>query len=237
MTALILIFRLDNSPYLPIGLLLYASIPCGGMVPAFTGMLNGNLTLSVTITAVSLLLSIIMVPFWTRLLLVGSVPVPTMLIAKYLFIMVILPLTLAVFTRWFVIRKWGVSVYHSFTTRSKDLSGIGLTLLCFIMFVLDGNIMLDDPGLIVKILAPIGTFLFILLAGTTLWCKLTHVDKEDAIALTISSSAKNNALSLALAISVFGGKVAMINTIAGPMIQLPIMICYLKLKKRGSSSL
>ena len=233
-TALTHLLRLDTSPALTIGLLLYATIPCGGMVPAFTGILNGNLTLSITITAVSLLISIIMVPFWTSLLISEIIAVPVMLIAKYLFLMIIFPLALAGLSRRVVTRKWGKSGYQNFSVRMKDVTGLGLTLLCFIMFVLNGNVVLQDPGLILKILLPIVSFLLILLIGTTLWCKLAKVAKEDAIALTISSSAKNNALSLALAIAVFGGEVGMINTIAGPMVQLPIMITYLKLNKAGA---
>ena len=44
------------------GLVLYGIIPCGGMVPAFTSMKNGNVVLAVSTTAVSLLISIIVVP-------------------------------------------------------------------------------------------------------------------------------------------------------------------------------
>ncbi|MBU2628569.1 MAG: bile acid:sodium symporter, partial [Proteobacteria bacterium] len=231
MAVLIGLFRLDTSPFLTIGLLLYASIPCGSMVPAFTGMLDGNITLSVTITAISLVLTAIIVPFWTRLLVLDFISVPIILVVKYLLLMIILPLILAALTRWIVIRKQGASAYQSFSTRIKNVSSFGLLLLCFIMFMRDGNIVLNNPILILQIFAPIVSFLLILLAGISVWCRYAHVAREDAIAIVISCSAKNNALSIALAIAVFGGEVAMINTIAGLMVQLPVMICFIKVTK------
>ena len=52
---------------------------------------------------------------------------------------------------------------------------------------------------------------------------------EDSVAFTISTTAKNNAIAMALALSAFGPEVALTHAVAGPLVQLPIMLSYLKL--------
>ena len=48
---------------LMLGIILYGAVPGGGMAPAFTGMLKGNVNLSVTISAIGSVLTIGIVPF------------------------------------------------------------------------------------------------------------------------------------------------------------------------------
>lgn len=99
---------------LTIGLVLYGIIPCGAMVPAFTGLLRGNVVLSATILAVSLFLSIAMIPVWTKILIGTLVPVPFSLILNALVIIVALPLLAAQGTRKFIQGKWTHRTYTRF---------------------------------------------------------------------------------------------------------------------------
>ena len=110
----------------------------------------------------------------------------------------------------------------------KDFSSLGLIMLLFIIFVLNGKLVLNDPGLILKIVFPVSSFLMVLLIFSTIICKIVRSSRKDSIAFTISVCAKNNALSLALALSVFGADVGLVNAIAGPMVQFPFMLSYLK---------
>ncbi len=226
-------FLADNYPAVTIGLVLYGLVPCGGMVPAFTGMLGGNVTLSVTVQAVSLLMSIVVVPFWVWFLLGAIIQAPFLLIVEYLIMIIIVPLFLADLTRRIVVRKCGAGNFSKAKDRLKALSGFGLILLLFIIFVLKGRRMVDHPALFFRIIGPVASFLIILLTGSVVFGRAVHLKNEDSVALSISTTPKNNAISLALALSAFGGEVAMTNAIAGPLVQFPIMLLFLKLWKSG----
>ena len=53
----------------------------------------------------------------------------------------------------------------------------------------------------------------------------------EAVALTLSTTAKNNVISLALAFSAFGADAGLVNAIAGPLVQLPILLGFVALEK------
>ncbi len=92
---------------LTLGLLLFGMIPAGGMGPAYTGMLDGNVNLSITISAVSLLLSLGLVPLWSWVLIGKIVQVPVLLILKYLLLIVFLPAVIALLIRRGLMKKFG----------------------------------------------------------------------------------------------------------------------------------
>jgi ACR3 family arsenite efflux pump ArsB len=46
--------------------------------------------------------------------------------------------------------------------------------------------------------------------------------------LVFGGSVKNSALAMALAVSVFGSKEALVVAIAGPLAQLPLMLTYVR---------
>jgi ACR3 family arsenite efflux pump ArsB len=223
------VFSLQATPSLMIGIILFGIIPCGGMVPAYTGMLGGNVSLSVTITAVSLLLSVVIVPFWAETLIGQVVPVPTLLILKYLIVIIIAPMLLAVFTRTVIRSKLGPQRYCRVKEYLKVLVGYGLMLFLFIVFVLNGDMALNNPTILLKTILSSLTFLVLMPAFVTLLARLARLRREDSVALTISCCAKNNAVAVALAASTFGPEPAMVIAVTGPLVQLPVMLGYIQL--------
>lgn len=226
----------EPSASLAAGILIFGIIPCGGMVPAYTGMLRGNINLSVTVTALSLFLGIGIIPLWAKLLIGRFIPVPFVLIIKYLAVIIIIPLFSAELTRRFFVRKKGFSGFVKVKQYLKVLTGYGFMLLLFVVFVLNGRLVASDPVLILKILFPVCTFLIILLVCSTLLGRILQLCYEDSVALTISTTAKNNALAIALAISVFGPEAALVIAVTGPLVQLPVMLGYLKVAKYAAKT-
>jgi ACR3 family arsenite efflux pump ArsB len=223
-------FFSDRFPWLTIGLVLFGSVPCGGMVPAYTGMLKGNVNLSLTVTAMSLLLSIVAVPFWTKVLLGSLIPVPALLIVRYLFVIIAAPFLSAELTRRYLIKTKGHHVVESFKKESKALSGLGLLLFIFIIFVLNGDSVRQDPILILKVALPASLFIVLLLIIGWILARLARTAPEEATAIQIGASVKNTAIAIALAIASFDAKVALVLAISGPLAQLPTMLIFLRWK-------
>lgn len=220
-------------PAVMTGLILFGTVPCGGMVPAFTSMLGGNVSLAVTVTALSLSLSVLAVPLWADILMDRFIPVPPLLIAKHLAVIIAVPLLLAELTRRVVTRKRGHRYFQRLRGEVQMFSGAGLLLFLFSVFGSSGRMVVREPALIPSIMLPAACFVIASLALSTLLARLAGADRKDAVALTMSTAIKNNAIAIALAASAFGPEVALVNATTGPLVQLPIMLSYLWLNTRA----
>jgi ACR3 family arsenite efflux pump ArsB len=212
------------SPVIMVGMLLFGLMPCGGMAPAYTGMLQGNVGLSVSIAATSLLLSIGVVPLWTEILIGRLVAVPIALAAQSMAVTVFLPLLFAWLIRRVVVMTKGEDCFRRVKPTLQGLSVYGLMLLGFAVFGMNGRKVVQDPMLMLRIALVSFLFLTALLAGAMLLGKKAGLPHADLTALVISSATKNNAISLALALLLFDSRAVLAITVAGPMVQMPVML-------------
>jgi len=222
--ALSRIFLSNAPPAIVIGVLLFGLMPCGGMAPAYTGMLQGNVGIAVSIAAVSLLLSIGLVPLWTELLIGRLVAVPTLLAARFMSITIVLPLLFALFARKVITWTSGEKAFHRLKPSLKQISPYGLMLLAFAIFAMNGRQAVQDPLLMIRIILVSFLFLTTLLAVSLFLGRMSGLWHADISALAISSATKNNAISLTLALLMFDAQAALAIAVAGPMVQIPVML-------------
>lgn len=226
-------FKLEAFSSVMVGITLFGMVPCGGMVPAYTGMLGGNVSLSVAITATSLVLSVGMIPLWTNVLLGKYVHVSLPWMVTYLMMIVALPVVAANGTRTWFMKKKGPAHYRLIKDRLKALTGYGLMGLFVIIFTLKGKVLIHEPLVILRVMLPVASFLGVLLLTAHLLGRLAGSPYEDGVALIISSTAKNTAVAVALGATAFGPEVALVIGVSGPLVQLPIMLGFVKFKMTG----
>ncbi|MEW6351928.1 MAG: bile acid:sodium symporter [Thermodesulfobacteriota bacterium] len=231
--VLLQLFMGNSGLHLMPGILLYGAVPGGGMAPAFTGMLRGNVSLSVTISAIGSILSLGMVPLWAKWLLGTTMDVPTALMCKHLCVILAIPLMVAVLTRRIVVGRMGESRFCLVKERIKSLSGVGLCVAVAAMSALYGNRVFNEPLVVPRIAGTVSTFLILLMIISWLFGKAFRCGHEDSTALILSTAAKNNAIALALAYTTFGPDAALANAIAGPLVQLPILSCFVAFRRRS----
>ena len=114
------------------------------------------------------------------------------------------------------------------------MTGVGLLLLIFIIFVLNGRFVMSNYSLLTNILIPAVSFSLLLLAGSSLLAAVCRSDYGDSVGFTISVTLKNTAVSMALATTVFQDMTALAIAITGPLVQLPVMLSYLKIRTWSS---
>jgi arsenite transporter len=222
--ALSRILLSDAPAGMVIGVLLFGLMPCGGMAPAYTGMLKGNVGHAVSIAAVSLLLSIGAVPLWTELLIGRLVTVPTTLAVRSMAVTVLLPLFFAWLTRKVITGTRDADTFLRLKPSLKKISPYGLMLLAFAIFAMTGRQAVQDPLLMLRIALASSLFLTTLLAVSLYVGKMAGLHHADIAALAMSSATKNNAISLTLALLVFDQQAALAIAVAGPMVQIPVML-------------
>jgi arsenite transporter len=223
------LFNLHDTPAVLTGITLFGILPCGGMIAAFTVILGGNVSLTVLVTTLSYLLSLFMVPFWTKLLIGQVVPVSPLLMLKYLFMIIVIPWVMADLTRRRVLKTRGETGFQAARKKLLVMPGIGLVVLLFSVFVLNGRNLLAEPALIIKIMLPAGSFLIVLILIALSISRILNLSYADSTAMVMSTTAKNNAVAMALALSAFGTDVGMVIAFTGPITQFPIMLTYLKI--------
>lgn len=234
MCGLTSLFSAGMDPGLMVGLLIFGMIPAGGMGPVYTKMMDGNVNLAVAISTVSLMLSLVTIPLWSCLLIGKILAVPKMLIFQYLLMIIVGPLIVAALTRRWIVRNRGMTAFMRFKEVLQSSSAIGLMLLLFVIFVLNGNCIVECPSLIIHLLFPTVSFSLLLLIGSTCIGQAGRLPYQDSVALAINSTLKNTAIAMALATSIFHGREALAIAVAGPLVQFPVMLCYMRIATRLS---
>lgn len=192
---------LDLSRGLTMGAIIFAVMPCGGMVPAYTSMLNGKVNLAVCTVAFSLLLSIGVVPISIELLAGESIRTPCLLIARFHAMCVVTPIVAAWLLRRYVVARKGAHIYERVKRSLKTLSGLGLASMVFVAQ----------------------------LFCSILFAKAARSSYPDFVAFVISTTANNTALAMALATSYFGSEASLFIAVAGNLVQLPGMLGFLRI--------
>lgn len=222
------IFFRGSDPYLIAGFILKVTVAGSGMVAAWTGFAKGRVETALTIVATGLLVVIVAVPFWMVVLAGRYVPVDVGLMVKQLMWVVILPLVAGVLTRRFILRRYGLDAYRRLQPVLPAISSLGMYAIVFIAVGMQAHNILSQPGIILLLIPAIAILYSLLFALAVLYAKVVGLDYEDAIAIGYSTTAKNHSITLALAITAFGGMATLPPAFA-PIVQIPLMIIILRL--------
>lgn len=205
------------SKELAIGILLLTAMPAGVSTPALTDILKGNISLAMSIVVVTQLIAPFTVPllFW----IVGTtgLEINKLQVFKDIAILVFVPLILSqVLKRYFPV------------TINKNLhlvtSSNIILLFAFVYVAISSqsDIILDNPvSLIWKTVILYLVFIILHCIGYLLCYK---ENKENKIALAVTSAYMNNGLAIVLAATYFGPEILVLmvlseipwNTLIGP---------------------
>ena len=222
-----LFFR-HSDPYLIAGFILKVTVAGSGMVAAWTGFAKGRVETALTIVAAGLILVIVAVPFWMVVLVGQIVPVDVGLMIKQLALIVVLPLLAGVLTRRFILRRYGLPTYKKIQPVLPAISSLGMYAIVFIAVGMQAHNIISEPTIILRLIPAIAILYSLLFVLAIAYAKVAHLDYGDAIAIGYSTTAKNHAITLALAITAFGG-LAVLPAAFAPIVQIPLMIIILRL--------
>jgi len=218
---LALIFLADT-PALWIGFIMLMVTPCTDWYLIFTGIARGNVPLSTTILPVNLILQILLLPVY--LLIFGGTTgfVNLSFLVESVFIVLLTPLALAIITK--------VMLRNKESFKDKLLSKIGVIPIIFLslafaaMFASQGQLLLNNIDLLLKLLIPILLFFiinFIFAQRVAGFCKFSYADKAS---LSLTTLARNSPIALAIAITAFPDQpLIALTLVIGPLLELPIL--------------
>lgn len=220
-------------PYLAAGFILKVTVPCSGMVAAWTGYAKGKVESALIVVALSMILGIFLVPFWMWALAGMYVAINPWMIFQKMLLIVVLPLAAGLATRKILVRKYGPKNYKQrIAPYFPAISTCGMLTMVFIIISTQAKLILGNFHWILLVILGIGTLYPLLFGLAILFCRLVHMDHGNSMALGYSVAAKNHAITIGIATTAFGGTLAVLPAAVAPLIQIPTMLLYLNLSEK-----
>ena len=152
-----------------------------------------------------------------------------MIIMRSFLLVIGTPLLLTSIFRLFFLRNTTEEQYVKVKARLHKTGLFGLAVIFFSIFVERGELLLSQPGLVLKVLPATALLLLACLFSGLILSKIFGLRREIAEAVMIEGTTKNVFISIAIATSVFSNNEAIIVAICGPLTQLPFMLIYVNL--------
>ncbi len=216
---------LKHSPSLWVGFVMLMVTPCTDWYLVFTSMAKGNVSLSLAILPLNLILQLVLLPVYLFLFTGQQGSLDVTMILQSIVIVLIIPLILANITKLIVRRiKRRESVEKHIFSKLGVIQFIFLNLAILSMFASQGETLIENPQLLVIMLLPIVLFfVFTFLIGQLIG-KLGRFSYSDTVSLNLTTMARNSPISLAIALTAFPDQplIALVLVI-GPLIELPLL--------------
>jgi arsenite transporter len=209
-------------PELHTGLVLYGLAPCIAMVIIFTFLAKGNTPMALVFVALNSIFQMLLIPVYARLL-IGDVSFDVWVVAESVVLYLGLPLVAGVVTRLWVVRRRGESGMDALKPVLNGVSILGLLFTLIVMFALKGDLILQEPGIVLEMAIPMALFFGLMFFVVLLVGWRLGFPYRDAVAVAFNSTGRDFEIAIAIAITAFSPTVALA-TVVGPLIEVPVML-------------
>lgn len=228
LVAPFLMFGLANlfvaDPELRTGLILYGLAPCIAMVIIFTFLARGNTPMALVFVGLNSVIQMLLIPVYAGLL-IGGVSFDVWVVAESVVLYLGLPLVLGVATRMLVVRRRGEVGMEALKPYLNGVSILGLLFTLVVMFALKGDLILEQPLIVVEMAIPMTLFFAAMFFTVFLIGARLRFSYPDSVAVAFSATGRDFEITIAIAITAFSPTVALA-TVVGPLIEVPIMLFF-----------
>jgi ACR3 family arsenite transporter len=208
------------------GLILLGAAPCTAMVFVWSQLTKGdpNYTL-VQVSLNDVIMVFAFAPIVALLLGVTELSVPWETLFLSVVLYVVLPLAAGAWTRAQLVKKGGEAAVTAFTARIKPASVVGLLLTVVLLFGFQGNVIVDNPFLILLLATPILIQSYGIFAIAYAWAWKWKVPHNVAAPCALIGTSNFFELAVAVAIGLFGlNSGAALVTVVGVLVEVPVML-------------
>ena len=208
------------------GLILLGAAPCTAMVFVWSNLTRGdpNYTL-VQVSLNDVIMVFAYAPIVALLLGLTALSVPWETLVLSVMLYVVLPLAAGAWTRSRLVARGGEGAVTDFTARIKPVSMLGLLLTVVLLFGFQGNVILDNPFLILLLAVPILIQSYGMFALAYFWAWKWRVPHDVAAPCALIGTSNFFELAVAVAIGLFGlNSGAALVTVVGVLVEVPVML-------------
>lgn len=203
-----------------IGFFMLILTPCTDWYLVFTKMAKGDLTLSLSILPINLILQIILLPIYLVLFFSTANSMDYSQLAYSLVIVIVIPFVAAQLTK--------LVLNNDLKQKAGELMGSLqiwlLSLAVFCIFASQGELLFENLNSIAVLFVPLIIFFLVNTAIDLLVSEKINFTYSEYASLTMTTLARNSPLALAIAINSFPGhELISIALVIGPLIELPVL--------------
>jgi arsenite transporter len=213
-------------------MILLGIAPCTAMVLVWSYLAKGFMGHTLVMVAVnSLSMLVLYAPLGTLLLGASDVGVPFLTLFLTIMFYVGVALAAGYLTRVNLVRTRGIVWYETvFLKHTGKVSMTALLLTLIFLFMLQGRVILQQPGVIAMIAVPLVIqTLFIFALGYVL-ARLLRLTYEDAAPSAMIGASNHFEVAIATASTIFGlASGAALATVVGVLIEVPLMLILVRI--------
>ncbi|GAA1923581.1 bile acid:sodium symporter [Streptomyces sodiiphilus] len=216
---------LGDKPDLRIGLLLLLVTPCTDWYLVFTAMARGHTGIAAALLPVNLVLQLVLLPVYVLLLGGQATTIGAAGLTESVLLVLLAPLTAALVLRRTTGRFKGAD------WRRRRLAApagrLVLPLLCLAvaaMFAGQARNVTEHATDLIALFVPLGIFFTVLPLTATGVSRLLRLPAPQRVTLTMTVTARNSPLALALAVAAFPDRpLIAVALVVGPLLELPLL--------------
>lgn len=203
-----------------IGFFMLILTPCTDWYLVFTKMAKGDLTLSLSVLPMNLILQIILLPIYLVIFFSNGNAMDYAQLARSVLIVIVLPLIAAQIVKFILKNDLKEKISGLFA--SLEIWFLALAVFC--IFASQGKLLFDNLESVVTIFVPLIIFFAANATIDLLLSEKVNFTYPEYASLTMTTLARNSPLALAIAISSFPGhELIAIALVIGPLIELPVL--------------
>lgn len=203
-----------------IGFFMLILTPCTDWYLVFTKLAKGDLTLSLSILPINLILQIVLLPIYLIIFFSSANTMDYLQIGYSVLIVIIIPFIASLITKTVLNKNLKEKVTGLFS--SAQIWFLSLAVFC--IFASKGELLFQNLNSVVTIFVPLIIFFGVNVIIDLLLCEKINFTYPEYASLTMTTLARNSPLALAIAINSFPGhELISIALVIGPLIELPVL--------------
>lgn len=203
-----------------IGFFMLILTPCTDWYLIFTKLAKGDLTLSLSILPINLVLQIILLPIYLVIFFSSANTMDYSQLAYSLLIVIVIPFIAAQIVKFILNDNLNEKASEVFT----NLQIWFLALAVFCIFASQGELLFTNLDSVIGIFIPLIIFFMANTIIDLLLSEKINFTYQEYASLTMTTLARNSPLALAIAINSFPGhELISIALVIGPLIELPVL--------------
>ncbi len=212
----------EDSMAIRIGLMMLLVTPCTDWYLMFTKLSGGNVELNMYILPINLFLQVALLPLYLLLFFKSSVNIEFESILQSIGIVLLIPFICAMIAKKNLLKIPKAQTF--LTERSDNLQLIFLCLAVLIMFASEGDNVVTNHMLFLKLFIPLICFFSITYFLVQIVGNYLKFSNKEKISLHFTTLARNSPLALAIAVTAFSAEpLIALSLIVGPLLELPIL--------------
>jgi len=217
----------EKYDFLKTGLILAATMPPGGMIVSWTGLLDANIELAMILQTGTFILALLTIPLTLSLFLSGSVHFSQSLLIQNIALYIFLPLIAGFIVQLLLKKKYSKEKIKSWKPTLATISSICALLVVFISTSLKANNIISHPQMLLWGILLAVVYYLIMFLVSLFFTGLIVDSYDNQMPIVYGTTSKNLSIGVALALSAFSGPVVL-GVVFCFMVQMPMLSLFYK---------